>query len=183
MAFTTTQRLAHGLAALLCFSLALGIIMQTGLPERAQPIGKLSKRAAPELGQPAPIFRLPAVSGETISLMQGGYAYTLLYFWSSSCAPCRNEMPKLDELQRSQPLNILAVNMGESAETVRAWVDQLSLSYTVLLDPALAVARAYQIRGLPSAFLLDAQYRIIRIDFGPLRINQLQRELAGAAHG
>lgn len=90
-------------------------------------------------------------------------------------------MPALNELHNREPLRILAVNMGESANRVRAWVDQLGLRYTVLLDPAMAVARAYQIRGLPSAFLIDSEYRIVRVFFGPVGIDQLRRDIAGTA--
>ena len=182
--FSTPRKIAHWLAALLCWGLALAIVVQTGLPQRSEISGDLRLAFAPEVGHPAPIFLLPSVSGEIISLTRDASAFTLLYFWSTSCAPCRNEMPALDEFQTSEPLRILAVNMGESADRVRAWVDQLELRYTVLLDPALAVARAYQIRGLPSAFLLDAQYRIVRVYFGPIGIDQLRRDMSGTArHG
>ena len=178
------QRIAHWLTALLCCSIALVIVIQAGLPQRSQTNRILSNQVAPEPGHPAPIFQLPSLSGEITSLLHDPAAFTLLYFWSTSCAPCRKEMPALNELHQSERLRILAVNMGESADRVRAWVDQLELRYTVLLDPALAVARAYQIRGLPSAFLLDAQYRIVRLYFGPVSINQLRRDMAGnARHG
>ena len=176
-----SHRLAHWLAALLCWGLALAIIVQAGLPQRSEISSGLRLAFAPEVGHPAPIFQLPSVSGEIISLTRDASAFTLLYFWSTSCAPCRNEMPALDEFQTSEPMRILAVNMGESADRVRAWVDQLGLRYKVLLDPALAVARAYQIRGLPSAFLLDAQYRIVRVYFGPVSIDQLRRDMSGTA--
>ena len=176
-----SHRLAHWLAALLCWGLALAIIVWTGLPQRSNISGNLRLAFAPEVGYPAPIFQLPSVSGEIISLTRDSSAFTLLYFWSTSCAPCRNEMPALGELQTSEPLRILAVNMGESADLVRDWVDQLGLRYKVLLDPALAVARVYQIRGLPSAFLLDAQYRIVRVYFGPVSIDQLRRDMSGTA--
>ncbi|MCY3580991.1 MAG: TlpA disulfide reductase family protein [Chloroflexota bacterium] len=176
--------LAHWLAALLCFGLALAIILRAGLPERVESTGDLPQQVAPAVGHPAPIFRLPDVSGEAVTLTQGDAAFTLLYFWSTGCAPCRQEMPALGGLQTSQPLRILAVNMGENANLVRDWVDQLGLSYTVLLDPALAVARAYHIRGLPSAFLLAADYRIVAVYYGPVRIQQLRRDMAGyARHG
>ena len=177
--FSTPRKFAHWLAALLCWGLALAIIVRAGLPQRSEINGDLRLTFAPEVGHPAPIFQLPSISGEIISLTRDTSAFTLLYFWSTNCAPCRNEMPALDEFKNSEPLRILAVNMGESADRVRAWVDQLELRYTVLLDPALAVARAYQIRGLPSAFLLDAQYHIVRVYFGPVRINQLRRDMSG----
>ncbi len=175
------HRLAHWLAALLCCGLALVLIIQTGLPQRWETGRDQSKTVAPAVGQPAPIFQLLSSSGEIISLLWGDSAFTLLYFWSTNCAPCRHEMPALNELHNSEPLRILAVNMGESAKRVRAWVDQLQLRYTVLLDPALAVARAYQIRGLPSAFLIDAEYRIVRVYFGAVSIDRLRRDMAGTA--
>lgn len=175
------HRLAHWLAALLCWGLALVLIIQTGLPQRSETSRVLSKTIAPAVGYPAPIFQLPSSSGEAISLLWGDSAFTLLYFWSTNCAPCRHEMPALNELQKSEPLRILAVNMGESPNRVRAWVEQLQLRYPVLLDPALAVARAYQIRGLPSAFLIDAEYRIVRVYFGPVSVDQLRHDMSGTA--
>lgn len=175
------HRLAHWLAALLCCGLALLLIIQSGLPQRSETGRDSSKSIAPARDQLAPIFQLPSSSGEIISLLWGDSAFTLLYFWSTNCAPCRNEMPALNELPKSEPLRILAVNMGESAKRVRDWVDQLQLSYPVLLDPFMAVARAYQIRGLPSAFLIDAETRIVAVYYGPVSIDQLRRDMARAA--
>jgi|TARA_Y100000994_G_scaffold177274_1_gene146348 peroxiredoxin len=49
-------------------------------------------------GQPAPIFSLPNLDGETISLSDYKGKIILVDFWASWCKPCRIENPKLVKL-------------------------------------------------------------------------------------
>ncbi len=178
----------RSLAGLLCLGAALAIVQQTGLPKRADYSSRLSglrSVVAPEVGYLAPDFRLRTPTNKLVSLANHNSAFTLIYFWATTCAPCRREMDDLNNLRESLPtLRILAVNMGESATVVSDWIRALDLRYDVLLDPSLQVARRYQIRGLPSNLLLNGGGRILRVYFGSVGAEQLRRDIARyAQHG
>ena len=167
------------LVAGLCLAGAMHILIDAGLPLRGD---RLPWQSGAAIGLSAPNLSLPNLAGDAVSLAGNGSTASLLYFWSVSCAPCRREMPQLQRLQEdyADALRILAVNLGDDAATVASWRHELGLSYELLLDPAFTSARRYQIRGLPSSFLLDERGLIQALFFGPVRHWQLRAYLRTA---
>lgn len=162
--------------AWLCIGAALCIVIAAGLPlPGASP--KLAYRVG--VGMPAPSFTLRNLAGEPVSLDSTEGKLTILNFWSSSCAPCRREMPDLQRLydDHRASLRILAINLGEEAAVLQSWRDELGLGFDLLLDPLLSVARQYQIRGLPTSFLLDKRQVIQAVFFGPLGYRETRAHL------
>ncbi len=62
---------------------------------------------------------------------------------------------------RGRGLAVLAVNLGEAPNAVAAWVTQHGVTSTVLLDPTLAVARAYRIEFTPTVFLVGRNGKLV----------------------
>jgi len=54
------------------------------------------------------------------------------------------------------------VNVGETNEKVEAFAHERELTFTFLLDEATSAAQAYQVRGIPTSFLID-RTGVIRI--------------------
>ena len=54
-------------------------------------------------------------------------------------------------------LAILAINVLQPPETVAPFVQQLGVSYDVLLDRQGEVTRRYQVMSLPVTFIVDRQ--------------------------
>jgi thioredoxin-related protein len=52
-------------------------------------------------------------------------------------------------------LEIVSINMGESADTVKAYIVRHDLSFTHLLDQHLQVASMFSVRATPSNFLVN----------------------------
>ena len=176
------NRLLHLLAAFLSLGAAFAILRHVGLPERADYAfvrGDNSGAGAPEIGSRAPPFRLPTAYSEPRALAEARGSATIINFWATWCQPCRREMLELQRLyeRHAGKLRILAVNLDESAETVRRWVEQLELTYDALLDNDGSVWQRYQVRGLPTTYLLDADHRIRRLYYGPVRYEELQEAL------
>ncbi|MCY3834083.1 MAG: TlpA disulfide reductase family protein [Chloroflexi bacterium] len=176
------HRLLHLLAALLSLGAALALLRHAGLPDRADYTGirgSDGSAVAPEIGARAPDFTLLTTRAEPLALQQMRGATTIINFWATWCQPCHREMLALQRLYEIEDgeLRILALNLGESAETARNWVSQLGLTYDVLLDSGEHVARLYQVRGLPATYLLDAAQRIQRVYYGALRTEQLRADV------
>ena len=176
------NRLSHLLAAFLSLGAAFAILILAGLPQRSDFSGFSGaggRIAAPEVDSLAPAFALPTASSGVLALEQVRGTVTIINFWATWCQPCRREMRDLQQLYDSYPgqLRLLAVNLGESVQDVRNWVTQLGLTYDVLLDQSGAVSKLYQVRGLPTTYILDGDHRIRRLYYGPVRLEQLRQDL------
>ncbi len=79
----------------------------------------------------------------------------IVHFFATWCAPCLEEMASLNALAAAPDASaILAVNVGETEARLRNVLRQPS--FPVLLDPARAATRAWQVDGLPTSFVLDS---------------------------
>lgn len=170
------------LLALLSLGASMALFIRAGLPDRGQAVGFLEggRFTAPAPGSLAPGFSLPTLSAAKMSLAQVRGSVTIINFWATWCNPCRREMEDLQSLYDADPgrLRVLALNQGESADVARKWVDELGLTYDILLDQRGTVSRRYQVRGLPTTFLLDEALIIRRVYFGEVRQERLRRDLA-----
>jgi len=123
-------------------------------------------KPAPRRGAPAPEFTLTALNGETYSLSELQGKTVIVNFWATWCAPCREEMPDLQEIHdeyADEGLVILAVNANEPPATVQGFVDEYDITFPVLLDPGRAVSALYEVQAYPSTFFVDGDGRI-RVD-------------------
>jgi peroxiredoxin len=91
----------------------------------------------------------------------------LLLFWTTWCPFCQRELKSLNDRYpdlKQEGLEILAVDVGESLERVKRFVKNYNLNFPVLLDKDNAVARAYEIIGIPTYILLDKEGRVAAKD-------------------
>jgi peroxiredoxin len=133
-----------------------------------------------QIGDQAADFRLATLDGDEIALSDFRGSVVLVNFWATWCGPCRSEMPAFQgayEARAEDGLVVLAVNYQQKAEEVRPFVEELGLTFPVVLDPSLRVARLYQVRGLPSSMIVDPD-GVVRVrHIGEMTPDMLQRYL------
>jgi thiol-disulfide isomerase/thioredoxin len=81
-------------------------------------------------------------------------------FWASWCAPCREELPKLEAIQRAygrDRLVVVAANQGEARRDVRRSVNSWNRELQMLIttDRSERAGRAYKIQGIPTTILVN----------------------------
>jgi peroxiredoxin len=107
----------------------------------------------------APDFALMTLEGQPARLREFRGKLVLLNFWATWCAPCLHEMPSMERLYQTfkqTAFVLLAVSMDRQGEEVaKPFVDNLKLTFPVLLDRASEVGRRYGVRGLPATYLID----------------------------
>jgi peroxiredoxin len=178
------RRIALLLGAIICLSTAIVVAMQVGLPTRAEYTGILTddeQEVAPEINAYAPSFELQTINGSTLDLKSLRGLPVLINFWATWCEPCKVEMPDLQaiyEAYKDRGLRIVAINLGESPETAYSWVQQMNLSFDVVLDPTAKIATLYQLRGQPSTYVVSPGGIISQIFFGPISNTALEAALA-----
>ncbi len=179
----------------LLVGLAAGLVAFAGLPgpmpwQRVQAVatsGPLATPApAPVAGAPAPDFTLASLSGQTVRLSALKGQVVLINFWATWCGPCQLEMPTIQQaynVRKSQGLIVLAVNLNEPAKDVQAYVDNLRLTFPVLLDPGDAVSNLYRVRGYPTSYFIDRTGTVAVEQVGMMTDAQLAANLAKVGIG
>jgi peroxiredoxin len=77
-------------------------------------------------------------------------------------------MERLHQRLKDRGFMLLAVSEDEGgAALVKAFVEQMKITFPVLLDPDGEVGRKYGIWGFPESFLLDREGRIVERVIGP----------------
>ena len=87
------------------------------------------------LGNFRPDFQLTSNTGEFVSPADYSGKTILINFWATWCAPCRQEMPMLMDLQRqygSHGLQVIGIALDD-AESVRSFVKTYGISYPILV--------------------------------------------------
>ena len=81
-----------------------------------------------------------------------------LNFWATWCVPCRTEMPAMQALHtlmgEDAAFRMIAVNLQETPPLVNAFVDELQLSFDVLIDDTGKTAATYGARTLPISYVI-----------------------------
>jgi thiol-disulfide isomerase/thioredoxin len=115
--------------------------------------------AAPEVGLPAPEIQLAQLDGTPLRLSDLKGKAVLVNFWATWCGPCRVEMPMLQQAYERHPdeLVVLGVNAAEPEATVRKNIDELGITFNILLDPESQAVRDYHISGFPTTYLIDKE--------------------------
>ena len=106
----------------------------------------------------APDFAAQALDGRTIVLSELRGRVVLINFWATWCLPCRAEMPAIQgvyEAYLDRGLEVLAVNLQEPDERVSEFVEELGLTFPVVLDKDDTVSSLYRIRSIPTTFFVD----------------------------
>lgn len=118
----------------------------------------------PVSGEPAAEnFTLQAIDGTSVRLDNYRDRFVLLNFWATWCAPCRKEMPALDNLHKklnSDGLEVIGVHVGPSLDEIKRFLGQVPVEFTILVDQDMVLAN-WGVMGLPTTFLINPEGRIV----------------------
>ncbi len=131
------------------------------------------------IGHPRPAFTLRDVDGEWHEASEWDGDVLLVNFWATWCPPCREEMPRLIELQQTygdQGLQIIGIAM-DSPELVKAYAESMGVDYPMLWgeQDAIDVAHAFgfDVVGLPISAVVDRDGTVTAIHIGELHDDDL----------
>ncbi len=108
----------------------------------------------------APSLRLKDLQGIEHTLNDYRGQVVLINLWATWCPPCKAEMPTLNEYYQAHRKNgfaLIAINAGETADLVNAFIQENQLSLIIWLDPQNQASRAFKVMSYPSSFVVDRQ--------------------------
>ena len=108
-------------------------------------------------GGRTPALVLKDLQGATHDLAHYRGKVVLVNFWATWCEPCRDEMPSMQALKRKlagRPFEVLAVNFAESESKVNEFLRRFPLDFTIVLDRNSTARRDWNVKVLPTSFVI-----------------------------
>jgi thiol-disulfide isomerase/thioredoxin len=127
-----------------------------------------------------PDIKLADRDGKLRALSEWDGKALVVNFWATWCAPCRREIPMLNDLareQRAHGVEVIGIAV-DFREDVLKYLQKMPIDYTVLIgeQDGLDAARAFGIEaiGLPFTAFIDRSGRIATIHVGELHRPQAE---------
>ena len=147
------QKIAKYLIFLFCFSI-FSSISQTNedVP--------LNNMAINEIPKPISSLIFEDFLGNKINLKDYHGKLVIINFWATWCAPCKKEMPSLDNLSKDsnfENLKVFPVNVGKD-NTLKAknFFNDLNIqNLEIFFDPNLNLVNEFKLRGVPTTILIN----------------------------
>ena len=128
-------------------------------------------RTPSRVGDAAPAFALPTADGEPV-VARRACAASVVYvdFWASWCGPCQRSFPWMNEMQQTVRRRRASASSRSTSTSARrtpsASSRDVPAQFTVVYDAAGATPAAYDVKGMPSSYLIDRNGVVVAVEQG-----------------
>ncbi|MBI1949017.1 MAG: redoxin domain-containing protein [Deltaproteobacteria bacterium] len=114
----------------------------------------------------------PGEGGAPVDIATMRGKWVLLNFWATWCAPCRDEMPSLEMLNRrftkdGSPVQLVAVSVDDDWAEVGRFFGATAPTFAVVWDKDKKTAFSYGSRKFPETFLINPEGVVVAKFTGP----------------
>ncbi len=124
--------------------------------------------------QPVPEFVLTDIKGKVWKLSELRGKVVFINFWATWCAPCLEEMPSMEALNRRLPetsFQMLTILYNDRPEFAFKMAEKIGFSAPIIAENSSDMAAQFGLTGVPETFIIDTQ-GILREKFiGPQKWN------------
>ena len=136
----------------------VGAGLRSVLRDELSPVG---------VGAKAPSFAARTLEDQPVVKTLADYQgkVVLLNIWATWCAPCRVEMPSIEQLHQAlapRGLEVIAVSVDDAGMSpqIRSFAQEYGLTFDILHDPGgpggmeSSISRDYQVTGFPETVII-----------------------------
>jgi thiol-disulfide isomerase/thioredoxin len=126
----------------------------------------------PLVGRPAPQFQASFLDGQPFDLANTQGKVVILDFWATWCPPCRKALPELIALAaeyKDRGVELFAVDVGESPDDVRAYLEEAGLDVQVVLDEDGSASGRYLVEYLPQTVIIGRDGQVAAVHVGAVQ--------------
>ena len=132
------------------------------------------------IDRPAPDFNLPGLIDPAQGLARKdlGGGVTLVNFFASWCAPCREEQPALMVLARQPGITLDGIAYKDKPAASRHFLDNIGNPYhRIGIDQDGTAAIDFGVYGVPETYVVDGSGHIRYRHVGPLTEQDVDRKI------
>lgn len=109
-----------------------------------------------------------------------GENVTLINLWALWCAPCREELPRLQEVSEKYKtdLSVVGVNIGDDFDKTLDYINEASLTFPMYWDESGELLTALKIPSVPATLAVDANGDITWFHLGALSAEELESKVS-----
>ncbi|WP_315792384.1 peroxiredoxin family protein [Paenibacillus sp. BIC5C1] len=132
-------------------------------------------------GNIAPDFELNSLDGKIFKLSDFRGQKVIVNMWATWCPPCRAEMPDMQKFYdkyADENTTVIAINMTtseKSVDRIPVFLDEFGITFPILLDKQNKIAEIYQVRALPTSYIIDSQGVIQQKVTGPMNYEMMEK--------
>lgn len=137
---------------------------------------------APARGFRAPDFTLTEVNTNkqvTLSALRGKPVF--LNFWATWCPPCKEEMPRIENLYATYKDEVEFISIASSSsddlQKITSFIHEGGFSWSFLHDPTGEIGSKYQAVSYPTSFFIDKGGLIHAIHIGEMEQADMESNL------
>jgi cytochrome c biogenesis protein CcmG/thiol:disulfide interchange protein DsbE len=135
------------------------------------------------LGKSAPSFALTDLAGKKVTSADLAGKTVIVNFWNSWCAPCKDELPALQQWyaghRNDADVVLLGVPRDDTDGAIRTAAREDHMDWAVANDRGAEAATIdYATRGQPETFAISPNGVVIASVIGPMRVRDLDRMAA-----
>ena len=163
-ALRASRKKTQGTQTLMMLVIGVGLVLIAAaaflaLPKARAEIQQTGSSVIPmEVNFPVPDVQLTDLGGQPVALANYARQVILYNAWATWCPPCKEEMPTLEayyQAHKQAGFVVVAIEDGEPASEVAAFVKEYGLTFPVWPDPKWVATTAFKTNSLPTSFVID----------------------------
>ena len=165
----------------LAAAIAVYAVLENGEgDDAAPPADTIELTPADEVPEDPDAVTFTTFDDEVVPLSSLRGSPVLVNFFASTCVPCIEEMPALEEVHQEvgDQVAFLGLAMQDRPEAALELVERTGVTYRTAQDKDASVITALGGTVLPTTVLLDADGEVVAVHNGELDADELRRLLA-----